>query len=379
MWLVLGAVTLGIWLYLMFARGAFWLEPVRFKPSREQMRARVVAVVPARDEAEVIARSIRSLLSQRATDLHVVLVDDGSSDRTAAIAINTAASIQATGRLTVLTAPPRPAGWTGKLWAVHQGMQEAERRNPEFVLMTDADIEHSGESVAELVALAQRHDLDLASLMALLHCDTFAERALIPAFVYFFFMLYPPAWIADPRSTVAGAAGGCMLLRSKTLFEVGGVSSIRHELIDDCAMARAVKSAGGRLSLQLTKSVRSIRPYRTFAEVHAMIARTAYTQLEYSPVLLIGTLAGLLITYAAPPLVAVLAPGYARLLGVAAWLGMCVTFVPMLRFYGRSILWAPLLPLIALFYSNATFYSAWAFYSGRGGQWKGRSQAISGS
>jgi hopene-associated glycosyltransferase HpnB len=293
-----------------------------------------------------------------------VLVDDASADGTADIARQADAS----GRLTVIRAAPLPAGWTGKLWAVSQGVEQAGA--PDYLLLTDADIVHPPENLSGLVALAES-GYDLVSYMAKLKCDSLAERALIPAFVFFFFQLYPPAWIRNPRRKTAAAAGGCILIRREMLERIGGIAAIRGELIDDCALARAVKRAGGRIWLGLSEHTRSIRDYATFGEVGRMISRTAFTQLRYSPLLLAGTVLGLAFIYWLP--VALTLAG--QPLGALAWLLMAVCYWPMLHFYGRSPFWAPLLPLVAAFYMGCTIHSAVQYWRGAGGRWKGRAQA----
>jgi hopene-associated glycosyltransferase HpnB len=244
-----------------------------------------VAVVPARDEADAVGHAIASLAAQRPPGyFHIVLVDDHSSDGTAAIA----AAAAPPGLLTIVAAAPLPAGWTGKLWAVAEGVRHAAALQPDYLLLTDADIVHPPDNAAHLAARAESGSFDLVSYMATLACRTPAERALAPAFVFFFFLLYPPAWIRSTRHATAGAAGGCMLIRYRTLAEIGGIATIRGELIDDCALARAVKRAGGRVWLGLGETTRSIRPYRTFGEVGRMISRSAFTQLHHSTLPLPG-------------------------------------------------------------------------------------------
>jgi hopene-associated glycosyltransferase HpnB len=261
-----------------------------------------------------------------------------------------------------------PPGWSGKLWAVSEGL--ARIGEADYVLLTDADIVHGPGTVAELVGRAEAGGYDLVSLMALLRCESVAERLLVPAFVFFFFMLYPPEWTADPHRRTAGAAGGCILIRREMLHRIGGVASVRGEIIDDCALAAAVKRAGGRLWLGTTRDMRSLRVYGTFAEIGRMVSRTAFAQLRHSGWLLAGTAAGMAITYLAPPVLAL----RGNPLAAAAWLAMSVAYAPMLRFYRRSALWAPLLPAVAAFYMGATVHSALRYWAGAGGEWKGRLQ-----
>jgi hopene-associated glycosyltransferase HpnB len=366
---LLGWLILAIWLYLLLGAGAFWR--VKLRRELPAHAKRVVAVVPARDEADVIGAAIRSLLAQTSVDLHLILVDDNSSDGTAAVAREAASWIGADDRLTIISGSPLPGSWTGKLWAVQQGIDAALAFAPDFLLLTDADIEHAPENIASLVAISEASKYDLTSYMVKLHCATIPERLLIPAFVYFFFQLYPPKWIANPQSKVAGAAGGCMLIRPEALKRTGAMHSIRREIIDDCALARAVKRAGGRVWLGLTESARSIRPYGTFGEIERMIARSAFNQLRHSALLLIVAVLGLLLTYVVP-VVLFFVPWWP--LGTAAFVLMVVSYWPMVRFYRLSPFWVLTLPLAALFYMAATIDSAIRYWSGAGGHWKGRAQ-----
>jgi hopene-associated glycosyltransferase HpnB len=330
-----------------------------------------VAIVPARDEADVVGRAIASLAAQRPPGyFHIILVDDHSTDGTGAIA----AAAAPRDLLTVVSAAPLPPGWTGKLWAVAEGVRHAAPLQPDYLLLTDADIVHPQDNAATLAARAESENYDLVSYMATLACRTPAERALAPAFVFFFFLLYPPAWIRSARHATAGAAGGCMLVRYRTLERIGGIEAIRGQLIDDCALARAVKRAGGRVWLGLGETTHSIRPYRTFGEIGRMISRSAFTQLRHSALLLAGTVAGLLIAYLAPVLLTLFAPQPAAGMAAMAWLLMSVCYLPALRFYRRAWFSAPLLPLVALFYAGATVHSAVSYWSGAGGRWKGRVQ-----
>ena len=364
--------ALAVWIYLFFFRGGFWREFTRRGGApATRSSSHIVAVVPARDEAAVVAPSIASLAAQHAPGyFHIILVDDHSTDGTAAIA----AAAAPRDRLTVVGAAPLPAGWKGQLWALAEGVRHAANRNPNYLLLTDADIVHAPDTVANLAARAEAGRYDLVSYMATLACHTPAERALVPAFVFFFFLLYPPAWIRSARHATAGAAGGCMLIRREMLEKIGGIAAIRGALIDDCALAGAVKRAGGRVWLGLDENTRSIRPYRTFGEVGRMISRSAFTQLDHSAILLLGTLAGLFVTYVAPPLLTLLAPQPAAGMAALAWLLMSICFVPALRYYRVAWFAAPLLPLVALFYAGATLHSAIAYWRGAGGEWKGRVQ-----
>ncbi len=378
------ALSLLIWLYLLLARGGFWRPPVAEQQPRQRAGKadpaagpRIVAVVPARDEAEVIGDTIGSLLRQDYRGrLHIVLVDDRSSDGTARVAAETAAALGGSERLTILDGAALPAGWTGKVWAMAQGVEAAASLGADYILFTDADIHHERSNLSSLVAIAEAHGRDLVSYMVRLSCTSIAEKLLIPAFVFFFFELYPPAWIASARSRVAAAAGGCMLVRPRALAAIGGLARIRSALIDDCALARAVKSAGGRLWLGLTRTAHSTRGYASFGEIGRMISRSAFNQLRHSYPLLALTLLGLFVTYVVPPLALLSGAAATMGLGALAWLLMSAAYAPMVRFYGLAPLWCATLPLVAVFYAAATLHSALRFALGRGGQWKGRIQDL---
>jgi hopene-associated glycosyltransferase HpnB len=367
-WELIGAASLSAWIYLIFGRGGFWRMQESRAPTLNSPAKSVAVVIPARNEAPVVGRAIRSLFEQNYPGaLRVFLVDDDSTDGT----IAAAGTHQ---RLTIVKARPLPDGWTGKLWAISEGLEHAASMQADYILLTDADIVHAADNIAGLVARAEAHSLDLVSYMVKLQCRTLAERALIPAFVFFFFKLYPPAWIGRRDRNTAGAAGGCMLIRASALARIGGVAGIRGELIDDCALARAVKQTGGAIWLGLTHETCSIRDYATFADVRNMIARTAFTQLRYSTVLLIGTILAMAVIYLAPPLLLLTRDPIAAACGVVAWLLMSIAYVPTLRLYNCSLAWAPLLPRVALFYIVATVDSALRYWTGRGGLWKGRVQ-----
>jgi hopene-associated glycosyltransferase HpnB len=368
------AATLALWLYLLFFRGAFWREFLnRAAPpeSRLSHPPRIVAVIPARDEAATVARAIASLAAQHYPGLfHIIVVDDDSTDGTAAAA----RAATTPDVLTVVHAAPLPAGWTGKLWALSEGIRHSVRFHPDYLLLTDADIVHPAGSLDDLAARAAAGPYDLVSFMATLQCRSPAERALVPAFVFFFFLLYPPAWIRNPRHSTAGAAGGCILVRQAALGKIGGIAAIRGSLIDDCALARAIKRSDGRIWLGLNPATISIRAYGTFGEIGRMISRTAFTQLRHSGLLLFATILGLVVTYLLPPVVAVFAPQPAAGMAATAWLLMSLSYFPALRFYHRGWFAAPLLPLAALFYLGATIHSAISYWLGSGGSWKSRIQ-----
>ena len=365
-----------IWLYLIVGRGAFWLCGVRDTDRTgldvPQWPA-VVAVVPARNEADHIAASIGSLLRQEYPgSFRIILVDDDSSDGTALIATRAAAF--APNRLIVVGSEGPPRGWAGKTWAVKQGIASAEELQPEYLLLTDADIVHAPDTLAWLVKQARAGGFVLTSLMAKLRCESLAERTHVPAFIYFFQMLFPFSWVSKPHASTAAAAGGCMLVRADALENAGGIASIRNALIDDCSLAEKLKKVGP-VWLGLTDRARSIRPYDTLADVRRMIARSAYAQLRYSPLLLAATIAMMVLTFIAPPLLAIFATGLARYLGIVVWLAMTISYIPTLRFYRLSPLWSLALPGIAALYLYYTIISAYDHMRGRGGQWKGRIHA----
>jgi hopene-associated glycosyltransferase HpnB len=370
-----GFVTLSIWAYMLLCHGNFWrMSRYLPWPARGLVTSiSVVAVVPARNEADVVAACVTSLLMQ-SIPIRVVLVDDNSTDGTANVARGAALAAGEEDKLTVLSGSPLPPGWSGKLWAVHQGVTEANEFAPDYLLLTDADIRHSRDSVMMLATIAQEGRFDLVSFMVRLHCQTFAEKALIPAFVFFFFMLYPPEWIRDARHQTAGAAGGCMFIRREALEKGGGIESIRTEIIDDCALARRVRSTGGKVWLGLAPETESVRPYGTFADMGAMISRSAFNQLHHSVLLLFFSLIGLTTTYLLPLALLLSGNNTAAWCGTASWALMAVCFWPTLKFYRLHPLWSLALPAIAIFYMGATLHSAIMYWTGQGGRWKDRVQ-----
>jgi hopene-associated glycosyltransferase HpnB len=369
--MIFALASIAIWAGLLAARGGFWLarETDEDPVAEPHEWPEVTAVVPARDEADAIGRAIGSLVAQDYPGtFRVVLVDDGSRDATADIARATGSA-----RLTVISGSPPPTNWTGKLWAMRSGVEEAGA-SPRYLWFTDADIEHAPSTLRSLVARAERDGLAMNSLMAELRCESVAEKAFVPAFVFFFQMLYPFARVNRPSSRVAAAAGGCILVNRAALERRGGLRAIKGALIDDCALGALMKNEGP-IRLALTRRCRSIRPYGGWREIGAMISRSAYAQLGYSPVVLFGTLAGMALVYVNPLVFAVTGPGWIHGAGSAAWLMMAIAFQPMLRFYSRSPLWGFALPLIGHYYDGATWISAWHHWQGRGGVWKGRVQA----
>lgn len=396
--LIAGCVPVAVWLYLLLAHGRFWRvssalnfaghsQPLRMHEARE---VSVAVVIPARNEADVIGPAIASLVRQRTDQLHIFVVDDNSSDATAEAAgapslrqaqarflsPSVGDSAERSHDVTVIAGGPRPLGWSGKLWAMQQGVERALRLNPDFLLFTDADIEHAPDSVATLVSVAEAGGYDLVSFMVKLHCRSVAEKLLIPAFVFFFFMLYPPEWVRDPHRRTAGAAGGCMLIRPAAFGRIGGIAAIRQEIIDDCALARAVKRAGGKLWLGLATDTHSLRPYRSFAAIERMIARTAFNQLHHSLLLLAGTVLGMLLLYVLAIVLIFSGSPILALAGAFAYGLMTFLYLPMVRYYRLNPWWALSLPIAGVFYTVATIHSAFKYWTGRGGEWKGRAQDI---
>ncbi|CAL9284403.1 hypothetical protein SUDANB91_00861 [Streptomyces sp. SudanB91_2054] len=393
---VVSALSFAAWLWLLLARGFFWRTDVRL-PAREEpdVWPSVCVVVPARDEAAVLPASLPTLLAQDYPGrAEVFLVDDGSTDGTGELARELARRQQGLP-LTVASPGEPPAGWTGKLWAVRHGIGLARTREPEYLLLTDADIAHAPDSLRRLVAAARTGGFDVVSQMARLRVESVWERLVVPAFVYFFAQLYPFRWIGGARSTdgggrgpgkatrTAAAAGGCVLLRAEAAERARIPDAIRHAVIDDVALARAVKGTGGRVWLGLADRVDSVRPYPRLHDLWRMVSRSAYAQLRHNPVVLAGTVAGLALVYLVPPAASAVgaATGNAAAasLGAAAWLVMAGTYVPMLRYYGQPLWLAPLLPFTALLYLLMTVDSAVQHYRGRGAAWKGRTYARPGA
>jgi hopene-associated glycosyltransferase HpnB len=378
----LAALSLGAWLLLVFGWGAFW-QIRRFDADGKEQELlpswpTVIAIVPARSEAQTIQQTVTSLLRQDYPgELSIVVVDDHSEDDTADLARQAMEGATNSISLEVISAPLLPDGWTGKLSALNAGVEAASNVRPEFFWFTDADVVHAPDTLRRVVSRAQCNNCDLTSLMVLLKTSSFTERFLIPPFVYFFLMLYPPVWTAAPDSRTAGAAGGCVLLRRSALERIGGLAALRSEVIDDCALARAVKSSGGKVWMGLTRLSYSLRSYSGFSEIRDMIARTAFTQLSYSVAALTGTLVGMVLLFVLPVLLTFSRQPYVWHLALAAWCLMSVSLMPALNFYRVSPIFSLLLPVVALFYCYATLLSAVRYWLGRGGQWKGRNQAQS--
>lgn len=430
----LAGLSLLIWIWLLCFRGQFWrsdivleslvLESIVLRNSvldiglgeepSQSIHAQfpsICAIIPARNEADLLPITLRSLLSQDYPGhFKVILVDDHSTDGTAEVAKQTAQAIGKADQLQVIAAQSLPAGWSGKLWAMEQGVRASERllpniqsdlqssrqidSQPEYLLFTDADIEHAPAHLQRLVTQAMQQNLDLASVMVRLRCESFWERLLIPAFVFFFEKLYPFRWVNDPRNRTAAAAGGCILIRKAALDRIGGLQTIRQALIDDCALAQAVKQDLEKpgepeipqhqqnfqslfpIWLGLSDSTQSLRPYPSLKTIWDMVARTAFTQLNYSLLALIGTLAGMFLVYILPVLACLVGIAinnlWITLIGALTWGLMTLAYLPTIRFYRCHPLWAACLPIIALLYTCMTVDSALRYWQGRGGSWKGR-------
>ncbi len=362
--IIAGLLTAAIWIYLALFRGGFWRFRERLPESRPSEQHTVTAVIPARDENSWIGRTVASLRSQDYSPAPFVIVaDDESSDGTG----------EASHADVVVRVDRRPDGWKGKLWAVSNGIA-ADPSVPKFYLLTDADIEYVSPAVLSSLAAQADRGFDLVSVMVELRCESLAEQLLIPAFVFFFYMLYPPRWVASGAGPAA-AAGGCMLIRREMLEKIGGIVSIRDALIDDCALAAQVRSGGGRVWLGASDPlIRSVRPYGGLAGIRMMIARSAFAQLRHSTLLLLGTVAGLVITYLAPPLLLFSGSAAAAAMGASAWLTSMILYWPAVRRYHSPPWTAACLPIIAVFYLLATIESAVRYWFGRGGLWKGRAQ-----
>ncbi|MDZ7958371.1 MAG: glycosyltransferase [Aulosira sp. DedQUE10] len=390
--LVLTILSLVMWIGLLSLRGQFWRADQQLEVADIPLQSlpRICVVIPARNEADLLPITLRSLLLQDYPgDVNVFLVDDRSTDGTADFAEGVAYALNKPDQLHIISGKSLPPGWTGKLWAVEQGVQIATEFAPDYFLLTDADIEHDSGSLRRLVAKAEQEDLDLVSVMVRLRCESFWEQLLIPAFIFFFQKLYPFRWVNNPNNPTAAAAGGSILIRKQALEKIGSIAAIRQALIDDCALAKAVKGKGewrqGRIWLGLSTLTRSLRPYPDLDTVWQMVARTAYTQLNYSPLLLAGTVVAMILIYLIPPLATILGGltlnwamsgdkthyVYA-LVGLSAWLLMAWAYYPTIRFYKCPAWLAFCLPAIAFLYTLMTIDSAIRHWQGRGGAWKGR-------
>lgn len=378
--LILVCLSLLIWVILLTLWGNFWLCNQRLD-SYQQLESypTICGIIPARNEAEVIESSLKSLLLQNYPScLRIVLVDDQSQDNTGNIAQNLAKTLNQEERLTVISGQALPIGWTGKLWAMEQGINYAMINYPdvEYFFFTDADIQHGVNTLTELVNQAKSRDVALVSLMVKLRCESFWEKLLIPAFVFFFQQLYPFPWVNQPKRSMAAAAGGCILLKRETLTEIGGIGILKDALIDDCTLAQKVKSKQHPIWLGLTETSLSLRPYDSLQTIWDMVARTAYTQLNYSGWLLVGTVIGMIIVYLLPPIGLILGivakDKVLIIFSVITWLLMAVAYLPTVKLYQGSFWRAFSLPVIAFLYSLMTIDSAWRHWRGKGGAWKGR-------
>jgi hopene-associated glycosyltransferase HpnB len=375
-----------IWVYLVLGRGQFWrtrpvlLDRAMVVEPPAMVWPSVAIVIPARNEAAMLPHTLEPLLNQDYPGICTIyLVDDQSEDGTGAIA-EELAIVHPGIPCKIIQSQPLPAGWTGKLWALHQGLEAAAVSD--YVLLTDADICHDRASLRYLVLKAETEQRDLVSLMVRLRCESFWERLLIPAFVFFFAKLYPFGWVNRPDRATAAAAGGCSLVRRSVLAQIGGIAALKDALIDDCTLAANIKhrdhpSNQHRIWLGLTTEIRSLRPYEYLASIWNMVARTAYTQLNYSPLLLLGTIVGMALVYLVAPIGIVFGLIAQRweILGIAiaTYSLMVVSYRPTIQFYRCSGIYALALPLIGLMYNLMTIDSAWRHWQGKGGQWKGRS------
>lgn len=376
---VLAATSCLIWLGLLTLRGQFWRSDQELPTPEIDLETwpSVAIVIPARNEATVISESLGSLLQQHYPgSLSIILVDDQSEDGTAATAKETAIDLDRLNQLQILEGTPLPAGWSGKLWALTQGIDAAQTLAPDYILLTDADIAHSSNNLRQLVCHAETNQLAMVSLMVKLRCKSFWEKLLIPAFIFFFEKLYPFRWVNHPKRKTAAAAGGCILVRRDALEAIGGIGCIREALIDDCALATAIKSQGYPIWLGLSSTTFSLRAYDTLETIWTMVARTAYTQLHYSPWLLVGTVLGMTLVYLVPPILLVigllLQDAPLVIIPGVTWMLMAIAYSPTLRRYELQPMIAWVLPGVALMYTIMTMDSARRHWQGQGGAWKGR-------
>jgi len=379
--IIFATLSLIIWIYLITARGNFWLCNQFLESQILKEKPNVTIIIPARNEAENISICLESLLNQDYQgDFKIILVNDQSEDNTAQIAENLARKKNQTHRLIILNGKPLPQGWSGKLWAMSQGVEWARQNlSTDYFLFTDADIKHSVDNLSQLLAKAEKDNLDLVSLMVKLHCQSFWEKLLIPAFIFFFQKLYPFPLINNPRSKVSGAAGGCILIREKALTRIGGIEALKQALIDDCTLASLVKKSlppNHGIWLGLSNTTVSLRKYPTLNPIWNMVARTAFTQLNYSTLLLIGTIVGMFITYLISP-IAFLYSLYTLnipllIISLITLLLMALSYYPTVKLYQLPIFYSFCLSAIAFLYTLMTIDSAFRHWQGKGGQWKGR-------
>jgi len=382
--MIAGLFSLVVWLYLFLAHNRFWRADQRLTRIGDDPQAwpRVLSIIPARNEADVIETAVRSLLDQDyPARLDIVVVDDGSSDGTGDLVKRLKVKRGAARSLHLIRNSERPRGWSGKLWALHQGIVHAEAAGLDapIILLTDADIAHDSGSLTSLVKKMVNEDRDLVSLMVRLRVVGLWEQLLIPPFVFFFQMLYPFPAVNDPKHTIAAAAGGCVLVTWEALEDSGGIEAIKGDLIDDVALGKAIKrrpQGSGRIWLGLTAETVSLRAYDTLSSIWAMVARTADSQLGHSLIALIGTILGLFLVYLLPPLLVLGLPFHQRielgLLGIMAWVIMGMAYWPTIKLYRQTPVWILALPIAAVCYAAMTIDSARQYRLGRGGLWKGR-------
>lgn len=368
-------LPLGLWIYLLFFRGHFWREqvlpPTNYRPA---VWPSVTAIVPARNESDVISHSLQSLLDQDYPGaFRILVIDDQSEDKTILLAQRVLADQKGAHAARVIQGSQRPAGWVGKMWALEQGMMQDWAKEAQYIWFTDADIAHEPNVLRSLVARATEKSYLLVSLMAKLQTVYWIERALIPAYIYFFMKLYPFRWIRDHTKKLGGAAGGCMLVDRAALVFAGGIAKIKHAIIDDCSMGSLLKRAGP-IWLGLAAQSYSLRPYRHWREIWQLIARSAFTQLGYSSLMLWFSLLGLALAYLAPIFLLESLYMPARYFGWAAYGMLTLSYLPTLRYYRCSPFWAAALPMIALFFMAATLDSALNHWRGQGIRWKNRLQ-----
>lgn len=382
--IIINTIALIIWIYLILGRGKFWQATEKIPDDFPEITdfPSVCVIIPARNEAEVLPQTLPSILTQEYPEesLKIILVDDSSTDETPSIAATTALNLGKNHLLQIISTPKLPPKWSGKLWAIHQGILHSQTftNPPNYYLFTDADIQHHPQNLRQLISKAEIEDLELTSLMVLLKCENFWEKLLIPAFVFFFQKLYPFPRVNNPKKPTAAAAGGCILIAQETLTRIGGIERVSQALIDDCTLAEAVKSSSPytRIWLGLTEKTKSLRDYPSLESIWDMVARTAYTQLNYSPVLLVGVVLAMGLIYLVSPI----SLGLGLLMGnwlisslsFAVYLLMVIAFIPTLKLYNCSPLWGLLLPIIGLLYTLMTIDSAFRHWQGKGGAWKGR-------
>jgi hopene-associated glycosyltransferase HpnB len=378
--------SLMIWLFLLLFWGNFWWTNRQINSPQNSIEfyPHVSIIIPARNESETLPVSLPSVLNQDYPgQWSVILIDDNSSDCTTQVAQNIAKKNDQINRIKIVQGKKLPSNWKGKLWAIKQGINLAQQQTiiPDYFLLTDADIKHAPSNLSQLVSKAEQENLALVSLMVFLRCENFWEKLLIPAFVFFFQKLYPFPWVNDVSKPIAAAAGGCILIRRQALEDIGGIEAISQALIDDCSLAQAVKfncenKQNNNIWLGLTKTTFSVRAYDNLKTIWAMISRTAFTQLNYSVLLLVGTVIGMSIIYLAPPVYLVIGlvnnDWLIAGMGTITWLLMIVAYLPTIKFYKLSFLWAISLPAIAILYTLMTVDSALKYWQGKGGAWKGR-------